>query len=498
MSDTQSAIGGMLPAEIIESIESSLRSVFLGCHRIDPSHQSHNSSPIFWDGRSNSVDVFIEPKIGGANHQKITWRGSFKLAVQPSLADLEFACRLAVLHCFDIGKSIDSNGVIDLDLWALLRASFWLRAVSGRCEFKGKSSTKYCLDTMLRSAQLTYEGRRPRHAVIITANDRFTHAQSSNWFIRFKAPIPMEEALIEEKWVRALVDGQRSILVAKADEKGAVYGIVSLQELPNDNELVHFLYGEEPNDYIYEMANSHLDDIYDQPAMIIESSPSRAHFDLSDDGLEQLYAPHLELLPTIKLLSPFSAAMIISDSGDVFVVLYGGSVFRYSQGAWTYLHYPTIHRLIESVMGEVLTRDLLRLILDLCFKHTGSLLVVVENPSSEVLDCLAPDFSHPRRPNRGLRDALRGQSICVWGVRQLVASAAAVDGAVILDKTGQVLDVACMIGPASERLVHEDDAVPPGSRSQAAKRASMFGLAFKISSDGQMTCYRNGNVFFVV
>jgi len=86
--------------------------------------------------------------------------------------------------------------------------------------------------------------------------------------------------------------------------------------------------------------------------------------------------------------------------------------------------------------------------------------------------------------------------------KQIITSAAAIDGAVILDVNGRVLDSACMIGKANEeqmkKLGISEQIVFPGARTNAAWKASLFGIAIKISVDGQIIIFSEGKIVWEI
>jgi DNA integrity scanning protein DisA with diadenylate cyclase activity len=68
-----------------------------------------------------------------------------------------------------------------------------------------------------------------------------------------------------------------------------------------------------------------------------------------------------------------------------------------------------------------------------------------------------------------------------------VCNAAALDGAVVIDGNGIVRGIGCIFGTGRVRTAAE------GARTRAALFASKDGLALKISQDGEMSIFSNGN-----
>jgi DNA integrity scanning protein DisA with diadenylate cyclase activity len=108
---------------------------------------------------------------------------------------------------------------------------------------------------------------------------------------------------------------------------------------------------------------------------------------------------------------------------------------------------------------------------------------------------LVTDHERSDRANASLRASLQGKSICIWTQRQIITAAAAMDGGVVLDRNGRILDVACMFGEPPE--ISKQGLSPSGltgARSLAAWRASFKGLAIKVSEDGPVTVFENGKI----
>lgn len=78
----------------------------------------------------------------------------------------------------------------------------------------------------------------------------------------------------------------------------------------------------------------------------------------------------------------------------------------------------------------------------------------------------------------------------------MLKNIAAIGGALVIDKKGKVIDVACMISDPSDEELRSNGLSSrerfSGARSTAAWNASIFGLALKVSEDGPVTVYRKG------
>ena len=71
---------------------------------------------------------------------------------------------------------------------------------------------------------------------------------------------------------------------------------------------------------------------------------------------------------------------------------------------------------------------------------------------------------------------------------------ASLDGAVVLDNMGKVLAYGAVLQPKKAGKLRGTE----GSRTKAAIGASNYGLALKVSSDGDITVYHEGKEFIRV
>ena len=82
--------------------------------------------------------------------------------------------------------------------------------------------------------------------------------------------------------------------------------------------------------------------------------------------------------------------------------------------------------------------------------------------------------------------------------RTLIRNAASIDGAVIMDGSGQILDAACLVSvPPRERFEQlglDPAANLAGARSTAARTLSLFGIAIKVSQDGLISVFVGGEL----
>ena len=73
--------------------------------------------------------------------------------------------------------------------------------------------------------------------------------------------------------------------------------------------------------------------------------------------------------------------------------------------------------------------------------------------------------------------------------RGVLAEFASLDGAVVLANNGRLLSYGAVLQPERRKGIQKAE----GSRTKAAIGSSNYGLALKISSDGDITVYTSGN-----
>jgi DNA integrity scanning protein DisA with diadenylate cyclase activity len=326
--------------------------------------------------------------------------------------------------------------------WAALEQTRLRRAVARFLNYRPHKMSNW-IRAMEDSMALTYEGRNIRHCLIIARKAGRLIQKLQNRFIPLPGGISIENALLREKWIRTVVDGRRVALLGSM-QSGSIIGFISLAEV-----------------------------------------------DRNDAALR--YVPHETLVPVRSVLAhaTHDIALVVSPQSDLFILSGKGSVFQKSHGHWRVLDYEALHERISTRFREDVVIGVLRAAIDLSYERTGALFCLLD--SRDELTDLIPDHGHPLAANTHLRRSLRGQNISIWAQRQVITAAAATDGAVVLDKDGSVLDIACMISSPKEitRLGLREPSMP-GSRTLAAWRASFRGVAINVSEDGPITVYERG------
>lgn len=192
----------------------------------------------------------------------------------------------------------------------------------------------------------------------------------------------------------------------------------------------------------------------------------------------------------------------LSRQGDILVFDEGTLRFTYRYGQWQYWGHTHLVRLLSdaarsqrvpsAIRGNVVGA-VYRAALDVSFRRSGGLFVILRRRGNlrEVVrdgDAIGDFGREPR--DREFDAALRGRKIQALP-RRVVAELASLDGAIVLANSGQILAYGAVLQPRRAGRIRGTE----GSRTKAAIGASNYGLAVKISSDGDLTVYQGGREF---
>jgi DNA integrity scanning protein DisA with diadenylate cyclase activity len=144
-------------------------------------------------------------------------------------------------------------------------------------------------------------------------------------------------------------------------------------------------------------------------------------------------------------------------------------------------------------LDRVLT-VLYRVALDLAFRRSGGLLVVASTQKKAVKLITAQGdligSSSRSNSEQALDRALSEASVLSMD-RRVIADLAGLDGALVVHRSGRLVAYGAMVRAKS-------NVSQQGSRSRAAIGASEYGLAIKVSSDGGISVYRQGDCVIVL
>jgi len=185
--------------------------------------------------------------------------------------------------------------------------------------------------------------------------------------------------------------------------------------------------------------------------------------------------------------------------GDIVVVRNGSLRFSFRGGRWQYWNHRHIMDLTktaaESAQGVV--GRLYRLALDLSFRHSGGLIVVLSD-DDDLRNVVRPgdaigDTERTDNADREFDTAVGRPFVTNVQIAVLI-ELASLDGALVVARDGRVLAYGAVLRPKRQGRISGSE----GSRTKAAIGASYYGVSIKISSDGDMTFYQNGQDFLTI
>lgn len=214
----------------------------------------------------------------------------------------------------------------------------------------------------------------------------------------------------------------------------------------------------------------------------------------SGDGMFPEWAENMA-----RVSSEGRCGICLTRAGDILVFGDGALRFVYRFGRWRYMNHEQIVDLLRSlarvqkvpprVVGAV-TRSMYRTALDVSFRRSGGLLVVLRARKRLRRLVRAGDAigDEGRAPvDNALDEALPGKFI--QGIsRRILVELASLDGALVLANSGELLAYAAILRPRRQGKISGAE----GSRTKAAIGASHYGLTVKISADGDIEVFSSG------
>lgn len=196
-----------------------------------------------------------------------------------------------------------------------------------------------------------------------------------------------------------------------------------------------------------------------------------------------------------------NCGVALTRQGDILVFDGGSLRFSYRAGRWQYWNHAHAIRIFrsrmhiqhvnETVVPKVVNR-IYRVSLDVSFRRSGCLFILLRNRRNLRKLVIAGD---------GIGDVQRDilfsafdQTLGDPNVRTItipiLVELSALDGAVVLENQGRVLAYGAVLKTTGRSGASE------GSRTKAALSASKYGVAVKVSSDGDISFYQDRATFF--
>jgi hypothetical protein len=326
---------------------------------------------------------------------------SLKLKRRPSEIDLKF-CK-DFIRAFNSDLKVAPSAIKDREVWASLQQSRFARSIGRFSPLPTENFIRW-LRVVENAGSLRYEGSIFSANIFMTKQLKWVEQSRKMSFVRFSNVMRFEDAILREKWVRALL-------------RDPLIGLVGLSV----------------------------------SSRIVGAATFKG---VSQEGVA--FAPSTSVIPISSAIVPGTMAFINSPRGDLYLLFPNGATFMKAQGRWRYLNYSPFIELIGQLLPQDLVAGLTRIVLDLSYERRGGLIVIVDD--AKMVSKLVPDHLKVGRANQPLREFANKLNILEDGHIRLVRGAAAIDGAIIVAKDGRILDVASMIGEPN----HDD--APPQAR----------------------------------
>lgn len=195
----------------------------------------------------------------------------------------------------------------------------------------------------------------------------------------------------------------------------------------------------------------------------------------------------------------------LSRQGDILVFDEGTLRFTYRYGQWQYWNHGHLLYLLKdqaraqrvppNLVGRVVGA-IYRAALDVSFRRSGGLFVTLHNRN--YIRKVVKDGDAIGDDKRGVTDREFDGFINKRDIQSLpriiAVELASLDGAVVLNNSGRILAYGAVLQPKKSGKLRGTE----GSRTKAAIGASNYGLAVKISADGEICIYNNGSEFIRV
>jgi hypothetical protein len=195
-----------------------------------------------------------------------------------------------------------------------------------------------------------------------------------------------------------------------------------------------------------------------------------------------------------------ACGIALTRQGDLLVFDSGNLRFTYRVGRWQYWNHRHVCDLfrnrarVQHVPANVLpkvVRSIYRAALDVSFRRSGALFVLLRNRMNKEKLVIPGDAigDGTREELHKAFDEALGDTKVQNMSRVLLTELSGLDGGVVLDNKGRIIAYGAVL-KASGRFNPSE-----GSRTKAAVSASRYGIAVKVSSDGDITFYEGRKVF---
>ena len=301
--------------------------------------------------------------------------------------------------------------------------------------------------------------------------------------------------------VSALLGAMHTLAEQTYENKALSFGCVLDPNAPTKDAPIF------PSDYIKSKKFKALSDGYRTAYVISRFGCVKRFVDLDRYTTKRLTEKHF-YPEWARLIAQASrekrCGISLSRQGDILVFDEGTLRFTYRYGKWQYWNHSHLINLLRDraraqkipkrILGNVVGA-IYRAALDVSFRRSGALFVILHNQASlpKIVkngDALGAAKSEVLRV---FDEIVREQKIQKTA-RIVVVELASLDGAIVLNNAGVIKAYGAVLQP--KRIGHLRGS--EGSRTKAAIGASNYGIAVKVSSDGDITIYHRGREYLKV
>jgi hypothetical protein len=195
-----------------------------------------------------------------------------------------------------------------------------------------------------------------------------------------------------------------------------------------------------------------------------------------------------------------ACGVALTRQGDILIFDSGNLRFTCRSGQWQYWNHShvcdlfrntaRVQRVPVKVVPQVV-RAIYRVALDVSFRRSGALFVLLRNRKNKARLVVSGDGigDAKREPLHALFDETLTKARVQTMSRAVLAELASIDGGVVMDNQGFLLAYGAVLKTSGRFNPSE------GSRTKAAVSASHFGISVKVSSDGDIVFFADGNPF---
>ena len=195
-----------------------------------------------------------------------------------------------------------------------------------------------------------------------------------------------------------------------------------------------------------------------------------------------------------------ACGIALTRQGDILIFDSGNLRFTCRSGQWQYWNHShvcdlfrntaRVQRVPIKVVPQVV-RAIYRVALDVSFRRSGALFVLLRNRKNKARLVVPGDGigDAKREPLHALFDETLTKARVQTMSRAVLAELASIDGGVVMDNQGFLLAYGAVLKTSGRFNPSE------GSRTKAAVSASHWGISVKVSSDGDIVFFADGNPF---